>query len=85
MTLNTVLYNEEAAGKYIGGAATPISTRTMQRWRLEGGGPVCVKLGRLVRYRQHDLDAFLEERACTSTSSRSIAQAQIGLRERKCG
>lgn len=63
-----ILYDEEAAGRYIGGTASPISTRTMQRWRLEGVGPVYVKLGRLVRYRRHDLDAFLEERTCISTS-----------------
>mgnify|MGYP000091101702 CR=1 FL=1 len=85
MTLDTVLYDEEAAGKYIGGAASPISTRTMQRWRLEGIGPVYVKLGRLVRYRQSDLEAFLEAGACKSTSSGAIAPAQIGLEERRCG
>ena len=82
MTLDTVLYDEEAAGKYIGGAASPISTRTMQRWRLEGIGPVYVKLGRLVRYRRHDLDAFLEERTCTSTSMATGEQNQTaGSRE----
>jgi hypothetical protein len=52
MMLDTELYNEEAAGRYIGGTESPISTRTMQRWRLEGVGPVYVKLGRLVRYRR---------------------------------
>ena len=80
-----ILYDEEAAGRYIGGAESPISTRTMQRWRLEGVGPVYVKLGRLVRYRRHDLDAFLEERTCTSTSSGAVAPApaQIGLEGRR--
>ncbi len=51
MSLNTILYDEETAGKYIGGASSPISTRTLQRWRLEGVGPTFVKLGRPVRYR----------------------------------
>lgn len=68
MAINTVLYDEEAAGKYIGGTESPVSSRTLQRWRLEGVGPTYVKLGRLVRYRQADLDTFLEERACSSTS-----------------
>ncbi len=68
MALDTILYDEEAAGKYIGGALSPVSTRTLQRWRLEGFGPTYVKLGRLVRYRQSDLESFLEERICTSTS-----------------
>jgi hypothetical protein len=68
MVLNSVLYDEEAASKYIGGSQSPISTRTLQRWRLEGVGPTYVKLGRLVRYRQFDLDSFLEERTRTSTA-----------------
>ena len=71
MAINTVLYDEEAAGKYIGGTDSPVSSRTLQRWRLEGVGPTYVKLGRLVRYRQTDLDTFLEEQACTSTSMAS--------------
>jgi hypothetical protein len=76
MPLETVLYDEEAAGEYIGGALSPISTRTLQRWRLEGEGPTFVKLGRLVRYRQSDLETFLEARARTSTSERSIMQEE---------
>ena len=71
MDSTTTLYDEDAAGKYIGGSQSPVSTRTMQRWRLEGVGPTYVKLGRLVRYRQSDLDAFLEERTRTSTSAMS--------------
>jgi hypothetical protein len=68
MSLASILYDEDAAGKYIGGTQSPISTRTLQRWRLEGVGPTYVKLGRLVRYRQTDLNSFLEERTRTSTS-----------------
>jgi len=71
MAINTVLYDEETAGKYIGGTNSPVSSRTLQRWRLEGVGPTYVKLGRLVRYRQTDLDTFLEERTCSSTSMAS--------------
>ena len=74
MAFNTVLYDEVAAGKYIGGIDSPVSSRTLQRWRLEGVGPTYVKLGRLVRYRQTDLDAFLEERACSSTSMASRSE-----------
>ena len=75
MAIENVLYDEEAAGKYIGGTDSPVSSRTLQRWRLEGVGPTYVKLGRLVRYRQADLDTFLDERACSSTSMAS----RIGL------
>ncbi len=36
-------------------------------------------------HRRHDLDAFLKERTCISTSSRALASAQIGLKEQMCG
>lgn len=39
---------------------TGISTVTLDRWRVEGGGPPYVKLGRLVKYRRVDLDEFME-------------------------
>jgi hypothetical protein len=35
-------------------------------------GPVFLKLGKSVRYRQTDLDRFLEKRARTSTSDRWV-------------
>jgi len=76
MAIDAVLYDEEAAGRYIGGAKSPVSPRTLQRWRLEGIGPIYVKLGRLVRYRQTDLDRFLDESTRTSTSM--ISKVQLG-------
>ena len=33
----------------------------MQRWRRERKGPPYMKIGRLVRYRQRDLEEFLEQ------------------------
>jgi hypothetical protein len=82
MSRITILYDEVAAGKYIGGTQSPISTRTLQRWRLEGVGPTYVKLGRLVRYRQTDLDSFLEERTRTSTSMDSSNEVRhLGIEE----
>lgn len=38
---------------------TGISTVTLERWRVDGAGPPYVKLGRLVKYRRADLDAFM--------------------------
>ena len=82
MSLTTILYDEDTAGKYIGGTQSPISTRTLQRWRLEGVGPTYVKLGRLVRYRQSDLESFLEERTRTSTSMDSSNEVRrLGIEE----
>lgn len=68
MTTHNALLNESSAAKYLGGENSPISVRTMQRWRLEGLGPKYVKLGRLVRYRQSDLDDFIQSNCLTSTS-----------------
>jgi hypothetical protein len=62
------LLNEEQAGEYLGGAQSPVSPRTMQRWRLEGTGPAFVAVGRLIRYRPADLDAWLDGRLRRSTS-----------------
>ncbi|RTL88153.1 MAG: DNA-binding protein [Hyphomicrobiales bacterium] len=46
-----------------------ISHRTLQAWRIKGEGPLFVSVGRLVRYRQADLDAWLESRKSASTSA----------------
>ncbi|MEM9553712.1 MAG: helix-turn-helix domain-containing protein [Acidobacteriota bacterium] len=45
-----------------------LSPRTLEKWRLTGGGPAFLKLGRSVRYRVSDLEAFLAERRRLSTS-----------------
>jgi hypothetical protein len=48
--------------------ALQISVRTLERLRVSGFGPVYVKAGRLVRYRQSDLEAWLASQARHSTS-----------------
>ena len=46
-----------------------ISIRTLQAWRLRGGGPLFVRLsGRAVRYRNGDLAVFIGSRTVKSTS-----------------
>ncbi len=37
-----------------------ISPRTLDDWRLKGGGPRYMKLGRSVRYSISDLDVYVE-------------------------
>jgi predicted DNA-binding transcriptional regulator AlpA len=44
------------------------SVSTLEKDRLEGGGPPYVKMGRLVRYRPADVRAWLSERVRRSTS-----------------
>jgi len=45
-----------------------LSVRTLQGWRLRGGGPVYVKTGRSVRYRRRDLIDWIEAQTVHSTS-----------------
>lgn len=36
---------------------------TVRKWRYEGTGPTACKLGRHVRYRREDVEAWISERA----------------------
>lgn len=54
----------EMAAEYLG-----MSVSTLNKWRCHGGGPLFMKLGRAVRYRREDLDAFIAERMSSSTSA----------------
>ena len=45
------------------------SVRTLQKWRIQGGGPRFVQVSaRCIRYRQDDLDGWIQERLRESTS-----------------
>jgi len=46
-----------------------LSERTLERLRLQGGGPLYVKAGRAVRYRETDLEAWIDARVVSSTSA----------------
>ncbi len=41
---------------------------TLEVWRVRGGGPVFLQLGRAIRYRREDLLAFMESSLRESTS-----------------
>ncbi len=45
-----------------------LSVRTLERYRLEGTGPRYVRIGRLIRYRECDIDEFENDNARSSTS-----------------
>lgn len=45
-----------------------ISRRTVESWRVKGGGPTFVRIGHLVRYRREDVAAWLESQTRRSTS-----------------
>jgi len=65
-----MIFDERAAGAYIGGADSPISARTFQRWRQRGFGPKFLRVGSQIRYRQRDLDDWLSGRIAQSTADR---------------
>jgi hypothetical protein len=41
---------------------------TLEVWRVYGTGPKFLKVGRLVRYRQADLESFMQSSVKQSTS-----------------
>jgi len=45
-----------------------LSERTLERLRLQGGGPRYIKANRSVRYREADLEAWVAARVVNSTS-----------------
>lgn len=49
-----------------------VSRKTLQSWRYAGQGPRFIKIGRLVRYRVGDVDAYL--RAQTRGSALAIVR-----------
>jgi len=61
-----VLLREGAAASIL-----DLSTRTLQDWRVRGCGPKFRKLGRSVRYRLEDVQAFVNENVHQSTSEKS--------------
>jgi len=65
---NNSLLTEKQTSRLLG-----FSVRTLQAWRVRGGGPRFVKVSaRCVRYRQSDLDRWIEERLRTSTSDQGV-------------
>jgi len=58
-----MLMNEQQAAIFLG-----MSISWMQRTRWEGGGPPFVKMNHAVRYRQTDLEKWIEDRLQNSTS-----------------
>lgn len=55
--------NTEKAGHHL-----DLSPRTLEKYRILGGGPRFRKFGRAVRYKLADLDAWSEARAAYMTS-----------------
>ena len=69
-TNGTIHLNPREAAACLG-----LSTRTLERYRVSGDGPVFVKLGGRVRYLRDDLDAWVRSRRRKSTSDDGSALA----------
>lgn len=58
------LMTEVETADYLG-----LTTRTLQAWRVKGGGPPFLRVSpRVIRYRRVEIDAWLEARRARSTS-----------------
>lgn len=61
-------WNTEQAAEFLG-----IKGSTLEQWRWNGKSPRFIKIGRCVRYRKADLEAFMDERVFTSTTEAQAA------------
>lgn len=55
MEIKSKVMNEKQAAQYVG-----LSQRSLQLRRFKRKPPTYIKVGRVIRYRQDDLDEFLE-------------------------
>jgi hypothetical protein len=63
------LLDPEGAAALLG-----VTRRTLEAWRIRGGGPVYIRLSRgNIRYRPADLAAWIDARRVASTSDRGAA------------
>jgi predicted DNA-binding transcriptional regulator AlpA len=60
--LSTLLTEAQVAEKW------GLSRKTLQAWRIKGGGPRYVKMGRSVRYPEDGLIEFQQSKTQNSTS-----------------
>jgi predicted DNA-binding transcriptional regulator AlpA len=68
------------AAQYLG-----ISSSTLSKLRVLGGGPKFHKLGRRVVYDSRDLDRWFEARQRSSTSDDGIASDPVKCKRRRRG
>lgn len=50
-------FDEAEAARY-----TNFARSTLRHWRLSGDGPPFIRVGRVIRYRRRDLDAWLDSK-----------------------
>ena len=65
------IYSEDETAKLLW-----CSVRTLQHWRVVGGGPLFVKAGRRVLYRHQDIADFLDQRLRRTTTDACASGAR---------
>ena len=54
-----------------------LSPRTLEKFRVNGGGPIFRKFGRRVIYSRKDLEYWARSRQCTSTSDAKYWRPEV--------
>jgi predicted DNA-binding transcriptional regulator AlpA len=64
-----------------------LSVRTLERYRVSGAGPRFCRIGRLVRYRQCDIEAWIAQSLCASIAEEpcgvGVTGKNVGSRSRE--
>ena len=61
------MYRTKSAALYL-----DVAPVTLEAWRVRGGGPEFVKMGKAVRYTQESLDKFRDSRLGWSTAQKGV-------------
>ena len=70
--MTDILYDTQQAAAFYG-----ISEVTLRTWRVTGSGPIFLKVGKSVRYRLSDLDAYLAGRTYSNTTEVTFSSAGV--------
>jgi len=57
------LLSRQEAAEYL-----HVSVKFLEKHAMHGDGPPFIKVGRLARYRQSDLEAYIQYRKCSNTT-----------------
>jgi len=56
---------------------TGLADSTLEQWRLKGKGPTFIKLGRLVRYRLSDVEAYISSLQGFNSTTEADAAKEV--------
>jgi hypothetical protein len=77
------LWNDKETAQYIGGKGKPMQPDTLIAWRNRGVGPKYIKVGRLRRYRQEDVDRWLLAQTVTKQEMERTRQRAVKAEARR--